>query len=58
MQAEVHELTEDRRRIARLAVGERLVLPDEVVAIQDRMRALGCPASTVSAPALLCGLAR
>ncbi|MFE6050576.1 MerR family transcriptional regulator [Kitasatospora sp. NPDC056446] len=37
----IAELAEHRLRIADLASGERLVLPPEVVAILDRMRALG-----------------
>ena len=41
LQRKIDQLTEYRRRITELAVGERLVLPPEVVAILDRMRALG-----------------
>lgn len=37
----IDRLAEHRRRIAHLASGERLALPPEVVAILDRMRALG-----------------
>ncbi|GAA3035256.1 MerR family transcriptional regulator [Streptomyces lactacystinicus] len=37
----IDQLAEHRRRIADLASGERLALPPEVVAILDRMRALG-----------------
>ncbi|MET8543254.1 MerR family transcriptional regulator [Kitasatospora sp. NPDC004799] len=37
----IDRLAEHRRRIADLASGERLALPPEVVAILDRMRALG-----------------
>ncbi|MGW6984359.1 MerR family transcriptional regulator [Streptomyces sp. NPDC054932] len=37
----IDELTEYRRRIAELDSGEKLVLPCEVVALLDRMRALG-----------------
>ncbi|MFD9069960.1 MerR family transcriptional regulator [Streptomyces lasiicapitis] len=41
LQRKIDQLTEYRSRIAELASGERLVLPPEVVAILDRMRALG-----------------
>lgn len=41
LRRKIGQLTEYRRRIARLDSGERLVLPPEVVAILDRMRALG-----------------
>ncbi|WP_280261403.1 MerR family transcriptional regulator [Nocardia abscessus] len=41
LRRKIDQLTENRRRIAELASGERLVLPAEVVAILDRMRNLG-----------------
>ncbi|MFF8369996.1 MerR family transcriptional regulator [Streptomyces lydicus] len=41
LQRKIDQLTEYRRRIGELASGERLVLPSEVVAILNRMRALG-----------------
>ncbi|MFF4380933.1 MerR family transcriptional regulator [Kitasatospora sp. NPDC001547] len=41
LERRIDRLTEHRRRIADLASGERLALPPEVVAILDRMRALG-----------------
>ncbi|WP_244418006.1 MerR family transcriptional regulator [Streptomyces hygroscopicus] len=41
LQRKIDQLNENRRRIAELAGGERLVLPPEVVAILDRMRHLG-----------------
>lgn len=41
LQRKIDQLAENRRRIAELASGERLVLPPDVVAILDRMRSLG-----------------
>ncbi|MQS17164.1 MerR family transcriptional regulator [Streptomyces kaniharaensis] len=41
LQRKIDQLAEHRRRIADLASGERLALPPEVIAILDRMRALG-----------------
>lgn len=41
LQRKIDQLTEYRRRITELAVGERLLLPPEVVALLDRMRGLG-----------------
>ncbi|MGK5548295.1 MerR family transcriptional regulator [Streptomyces sp. URMC 127] len=41
LQRKIDQLTEHRRRVAQLAVGEGLVLPPEVVAILNRMRSLG-----------------
>ncbi|GGN74265.1 MerR family transcriptional regulator [Nocardia rhizosphaerihabitans] len=41
LQRKIDQLTEYRSRIAELDSGERLVLPPEVVAILNRMRALG-----------------
>nr|BFD95041.1 MerR family transcriptional regulator [Kitasatospora sp. Xyl93] len=48
LERRIDRLAEHRRRIADLASGERLALPPEVVAILDRMRALG-----VSEPSVL-----
>lgn len=47
LRRKIDQLTEHRRRIAALAGGERLVLPPEVVAVLDRMRALGVSERTV-----------
>ncbi|HEX5120850.1 MAG TPA: MerR family transcriptional regulator [Pseudonocardiaceae bacterium] len=47
LQRKIDQLAEHRRRIAELASGERLVLPPEVVAILDRMRAIGVSERTV-----------
>ncbi|WP_405401468.1 alpha/beta fold hydrolase [Streptomyces sp. NBC_01104] len=41
LQRKIDRLSENRRRIAELAGGERLVLPPEVVAVLERMRGLG-----------------
>ncbi|AUI63011.1 MerR family transcriptional regulator [Amycolatopsis sp. BJA-103] len=41
LRRKIDQLTENRLRIAELAVGERLVLPPGVVALLDRMRDLG-----------------
>ncbi|CCH32172.1 MerR family transcriptional regulator [Actinosynnema sp. NPDC047251] len=41
LRRKIDQLTEYRRRIARLDGGESLVLPAEVVAVLDRMRGLG-----------------
>ncbi|MCX4091899.1 MerR family transcriptional regulator [Nocardia sp. alder85J] len=47
LQAEIDQLTERRRRLAELAGGDELVLPAEVVAILNRLRALGVSERTV-----------
>jgi DNA-binding transcriptional MerR regulator len=43
LRGEIRELQEHRRRIALLAAGDSLALPDSVTAYLDRMRALGVP---------------
>ncbi|MER7082135.1 DNA-binding transcriptional regulator, MerR family [Saccharopolyspora kobensis] len=47
LQRKIDQLAEYRRRIARLDSGERLVLPPEVVAVLERMRALGISESRI-----------
>ncbi len=47
LRAEVRALQEHRRRIARLAAGDSLALPAEVVAYLDRLRAGGVPEQMV-----------
>lgn len=41
LRAEIRRLQENRRRIARLAAGEHLALPESVVGYLDRLRELG-----------------
>ena len=41
LQARIRQLQRHRRRVARLAQGERLFLPDDIIDILDRLRALG-----------------
>jgi DNA-binding transcriptional MerR regulator len=41
LRARIRELQEHRRRVARLAAGDSLALPPEVVTYLDRLRALG-----------------
>jgi DNA-binding transcriptional MerR regulator len=41
LRQKIRELTRSRRRIAELSGGERLLLPAEVVAILDQLRAIG-----------------
>jgi DNA-binding transcriptional MerR regulator len=43
LRAKVRELQEHRRRIARLAAGDSLAVPPEVVPYLDKMRACGVP---------------
>jgi DNA-binding transcriptional MerR regulator len=43
LRAEIRELQRHRERIAKLAAGDSLALPPEVVAYVDRMRELGFP---------------
>ena len=43
LRGEIQELQEHRRRIARLAAGDSLALPQEVTGYLDRMRAMGVP---------------
>lgn len=47
LRAQIRELQEHRRRIARLAAGDSLASPSEVVAFLDRLRASGIPAAIV-----------
>jgi DNA-binding transcriptional MerR regulator len=47
LRAEVRELQEHRRRIARLAAGDSLALPPEVVAYLEKLRATGAPEAVV-----------
>lgn len=47
LQRKIDELAEYRRRIGRLDSGERLVLAPEVIAVLDRMRALGISESRI-----------
>ncbi|WP_460828695.1 helix-turn-helix domain-containing protein [Nocardioides hungaricus] len=49
LRAEIRELQQHRRRIARLAVGESLALPAEAVAYLGSLRALGVPEPMVEA---------
>ena len=48
LRAEIRELQEHRRRIARLAGGDSLALPPEVVTYLDRLRASGVSKAMVS----------
>lgn len=43
LRGEIKELQEHRRRIAKLAAGDSLALPQEVTDYLDRMRAMGVP---------------
>jgi len=43
LRARIRELQEHRRRIARLAAGDSLALPSEVVTYLDKLRASGAP---------------
>lgn len=43
LRAEIRELEQHRRRIAQLAAGDSLALPQEAVAYLDRLRTLGLP---------------
>ena len=47
LRREIRERQEHRRQIARLAAGDSLSLPDEVVAYLDQMRAKGIPEALV-----------
>lgn len=47
LRREVRELQEHRRQIAKLAAGDSLALPDDVVAYLDVMRARGVPEALV-----------
>jgi DNA-binding transcriptional MerR regulator len=47
LRRKIDQLSEHRRRIAQLAGGDHLVLPPEVVAMLDRMRAMGVSERTI-----------
>jgi DNA-binding transcriptional MerR regulator len=47
LRAEVRRLQENRKRIARLAAGDSLALPESVVGYLDRLRAVGVPAAAI-----------
>jgi DNA-binding transcriptional MerR regulator len=47
LRAQVRELQEHRRRIARLAAGDSLAVPPEVVPFLDKLRATGVPEALV-----------
>ena len=47
LRARIRELQEHRRRIARLAAGDSLALPPEVVAYLDKLRASGASQAMV-----------
>jgi DNA-binding transcriptional MerR regulator len=49
LRAQIRELTEHRRRIAQLASGDSLAVPDEVTDYLDRVRALGVPEQLIDA---------
>lgn len=49
LRAEIRELQEHRRRIARLVAGDSLALPSEVVTYLDQLRASGAPPEMVEA---------
>jgi DNA-binding transcriptional MerR regulator len=49
LRVEIRERQRHRRRIAKLAAGESLALPPEVVAYLDRMRAIGLPQPMIEA---------
>jgi len=47
LRADIRRLQEHRRRIAQLAAGDSLALPEEVVDYLDRLRGLGAPEALV-----------
>jgi DNA-binding transcriptional MerR regulator len=47
LRAQVRQLQDHRRRIARLAAGDSLAVPSEVVSFLDRLRAAGVPEALV-----------
>lgn len=49
LRAQVRELQEHRRRIAQLASGDSLAVPDEVADYLDRVRAIGVPETMIAA---------
>ena len=49
LRARIRELQEHRRRIAQLASGNSLAVPDEVAAYLEKVRAIGAPNSLIEA---------
>jgi DNA-binding transcriptional MerR regulator len=49
LRAQIRELQEHRRRIAQLASGDSLAVPDEVADYLDRVRAIGVPEVMIAA---------
>ena len=49
LRAQIRGLQEHRRRIAQLASGDSLAVPDEVAAYLDKVRAIGAPESLIQA---------
>lgn len=49
LRAQIKELQEHRRRIADLAAGDTLAVPDEVLDYLDRVRAIGAPERLIEA---------
>jgi len=49
LRAKIRELQEHRRRIAQLASGDSLAVPDEVADYLDRVRAIGTPEAMIEA---------
>jgi DNA-binding transcriptional MerR regulator len=49
LRAQIRELQEHRRRIAQLASGDSLAVPDEVADYLDRVRAIGTPDELIAA---------
>lgn len=49
LRARIRDLQEHRRRIAQLASGDSLAVPDEVAGYLDRVRAIGAPESVIEA---------
>jgi DNA-binding transcriptional MerR regulator len=47
LRAQIRELQEHRRKIARLAAGDSLAVPSEVVSFLDKLRATGVPEALV-----------
>ena len=49
LRAQIRGIQEHRRRIAQLATGDSLAVPDEVADYLDRVRAIGAPESLIEA---------
>jgi DNA-binding transcriptional MerR regulator len=47
LRARIRQLQRHRRRVAQLAQGERLFLPDDIIGILDRLRAMGVSEQSV-----------